>query len=252
MRITETVKHLIILNVILFGAGFFVHALQGLFAMYFYQSPEFFIWQPLTHMFMHGGVMHIFFNMFALFSFGTTLEMIWGSKKFLFFYIACGLGAALLHQGVNFYSINSVYSQVESVVGSKAEFLEYITASNGSYSYPKEWLNYITPEQLSTAVLAYNVPVVGASGAIYGLLVAFAFMFPRAELMMMFIPIPIKAMYFVPGILLIDLYGGITGGFSLFGGGSGIAHFAHIGGAITGAILMYYWKKTQFNENRWY
>lgn len=251
MRITETVKHLIILNVILFISGYFVAALQGLFAMYYFQSEQFYIWQPLTHMFMHGSVLHIFFNMFALFSFGTTLELIWGSRKFLLFYIACGLGAALLHQGVNYYTVASVYNQVAEQGVSKSDFLYYLTAQGNSFSYPTSWLQHTTVEELTKAVVAFNVPVVGASGAIYGLLVAFACMFPRAELMMMFIPVPIKAMYFVPGILLIDLYGGMTGGFSLFGGGGGIAHFAHIGGAITGFILMNYWKKNQFNANRW-
>ncbi|MHC5354605.1 rhomboid family intramembrane serine protease [Myroides sp. LJL115] len=251
MRISETVKHLIILNIILFVAGFFVEALQQLFAMFFFQSSAFYPWQPLTHMFMHGGFMHIFFNMFALYSFGTTLENIWGAKRFLIFYIACGLGAALMHQGVNYYSIMSVYNKVEHLGVDKEYFYQIITAEGGSYSYPSAWLEFISAQELTNAVVAYNIPVVGASGAIYGLLVAFAFMFPRAELMMMFVPIPIKAMYFVPGILLIDLYGGMTGGFSLFGGGSGIAHFAHIGGAITGFLLMYYWKKTQFNPYRW-
>lgn len=93
-------------------------------------------------------------------------------------------------------------------------------------------------------------PAVGASGAIYGLLVAFAFMFPNAELMMLFIPVPIKAKYFVPGIVAVDIILGLKGE-SLFGGGSGIAHFAHVGGALFGFLLMWYWKKNQFNNNRW-
>ena len=99
-------------------------------------------------------------------------------------------------------------------------------------------------------ISAYMGSVVGASGAIYGTIVAFAFMFPNAELALMFIPVPIKAKYFVPGLVLIDLYLGVSGGESIFGGG-GIAHFAHVGGALFGFIIMWYWKKNQFNANRW-
>ena len=108
----------------------------------------------------------------------------------------------------------------------------------------------MTPSDFQAFMGAYLGNVVGASGAIYGLLVAFAFMFPNAELALMFIPIPIKAKYFVPGLLLIDLYLGVSGG-SLFGGSGGIAHFAHLGGALIGYLMMWYWKKSQFNRNRW-
>lgn len=251
MRITDTVKHLIAVNVIFFIASQFIPAMDNLLAMYFFESPSFYVWQPLSHMFMHGGLMHIFFNMFALFSFGTTLEAIWGGRKFLFFYISCGLGAALLHTIVNYYSIYQVYSILAEHGVSKSDFYQSIVLQGGSFSYNPMWLEWISMDKLQSAVMAFNVPVVGASGAIYGLLVAFAFMFPRAELMLMFIPVPIKAMYFVPAILLLDLYGGMTGGFSLFGGGGAIAHFAHIGGALMGLFLVYYWKKTQFRNNRW-
>lgn len=247
MRITETVKHLIIVNIIFFAASFFMPAIQQLFAMYYFDNPNFYAWQPLTHMFMHGGMMHIFFNMFALFSFGTTLESIWGGKKFITFYILCGLGAALLHTAVNYYNIHSVLSILSNNGIDAGEAMSII--AEGKYN--PQWISYITQDQLANVFTSYNTPVVGASGAIYGLLVAFAFMFPNAELMMMFIPVPVKAKYFVPGILLLDLYGGVAGSFSLFGGGGGIAHFAHIGGALMGYLIMTYYKKTQFNRNRW-
>lgn len=247
MRISETVKHLIIVNVIFFGASMFIPAIKELFAMYYFESPSFYVWQPLTHMFMHGSIMHILFNMFALFSFGSTLEMMWGGKKFLTFYLLCGFGAALLHTGVNYFSVHSAVSTLTDNGYNASDVMALLKEGK----YDLRWGGILGDGHLHNFLSAYNTPVVGASGAVYGLLVAFAFMFPNAELMMMFIPVPIKAKYFVPGILLIDLYGGVAGSFSLFGGGGGIAHFAHIGGALMGYLLMMYYKKTQFNNNRW-
>jgi membrane associated rhomboid family serine protease len=205
MNITPTVKQLLIINVLFFiGSQYLGEMAYNYFALFSFKSPNFNIYQLFTHMFMHGSISHIAFNMFALYSFGSTLESFWGSKKFLFFYISCGLGAAVINNLVNQYFLHDVTSIA-----------------------------------------------VGASGAIYGLLVAFAFMFPSAELAMIFIPVPIKAKYFVPGIIAIDLFLGLKGS-SIFGsGGTGVAHFAHIGGALIGFIMMWYWKKNQFDKNRW-
>jgi membrane associated rhomboid family serine protease len=205
MNLTPTVKQLLIINVLFFaGSQYLGEMAYNYFALFSFESPNFKIYQLLTHMFMHGSISHIAFNMFALYSFGSTLESFWGSKKFLFFYVSCGLGAAVINNLVNQYFLNDVFSVA-----------------------------------------------VGASGAIYGLLVAFAFMFPSAELAMMFIPVPIKAKYFVPGIIAIDLFLGLKGS-SIFGsGGTGVAHFAHIGGALVGFLMMWYWKKNQFDKNRW-
>ncbi|MTG99026.1 MULTISPECIES: rhomboid family intramembrane serine protease [Myroides] len=248
MRITDTVKHLLIINIIFFvAANLVVPAMNQILPMYFFESSKFYIWQPISHMFMHGSVMHIFFNMFALFSFGTTLEAIWGGKKFLLFYLLCGLGAAALHTGVNYYTVQSGISALVDAGLDRSEIVGLLYEGKVGIS----WESVLGRNELINLLSAYNTPVVGASGAIYGLLVAFAFMFPNAELMMMFVPVPVKAKYFVPGILLLDLYGGVAGGFSLFGGGGGIAHFAHIGGALMGYLLMIYWRNTQFNKNRW-
>ncbi len=205
MTITPTVKQLLIINVLFFiGSQYIGDMAYNYFALFSFESPNFRIYQLLTHIFMHGSISHIAFNMFALYSFGSTLEQFWGSKKFLFFYISCGLGAGIINNLVNQYFLNDI-----------------ITVA------------------------------VGASGAIYGLLVAFAFMFPSAELAMMFIPVPIKAKYFVPGIIAIDLFLGLKGS-SIFGsGGTGVAHFAHIGGALIGFAIMWYWKQNQFDNNRW-
>jgi membrane associated rhomboid family serine protease len=201
-------------------------------------------------MFMHApmpNLMHIVFNMFALVSFGAALEHYWGTKKFIFFYISCGLGAALLHIGVNYFTFHHVLNLLVENGQDKAEILKILAEGK----YDTNWQNIIPLSDFNSLMGSYLGTAVGASGAIYGLLTAFAFMFPMAELGIMFIPIPIKAKYFVPGIIAIDLFLGFKGS-SLFGaGGTGIAHFAHIGGALTGFLMMWYWKKNQFNKNRW-
>lgn len=247
MPITPVVKQLLIINIIFFIGSQLPGVPSDFFALYFFENPNFKFWQPLTHMFMHGSVMHIVFNMFALFSFGSVLEHNWGAKKFLFFYISCGLGAALVHTGVNYYYFAQGISHLNEIgLGGQVDNL----LKTGGINYT------VRPAGLDEGVLrsmleAYRSSAVGASGAVYGLLIAFAFMYPNAELSLLFIPIPIKAKYFVPVyMILYDGAFGIFGG-SLLGIQSGIAHFAHIGGAITGFIMMWYWKKNQFNKNRW-
>ena len=248
-NITAVVKQLIIINVIFFIGSYLVPAAEPLFSMFYFENPNFKIWQPLSSMFMHGNLMHIFFNMFALFSFGSTLEHIWGGKKFLIFYILCGLGAAALHLGVNYYEFHKGFDTL--VLNGFTPDSIYAGLNQGYGFGDQRWLEFVSQENLGAMIEAYHIPAVGASGAIYGLLVAFAFMFPNAGLSLMFIPVPIKAKFFVPGLLLLDLYLGVSGGGSIFGGSTGIAHFAHIGGALMGMLLMFYFKKTQFNQNRW-
>lgn len=268
MNITPVVKQLLIINILFFIGSYFVPVAYDFFALYYPESDDFRIWQFVTHMFMHApfpNIAHILFNMFALYSFGSALEHFWGGKKFLFFYISCGLGAALLHTGVNYFEIHSLLSEVASLNLSSSEIHQLLNADYASLFDEKGQMmageiNTIlektncTQQQFNTIVQASMVSkgtVVGASGAIYGLLVAFAFMLPNAELALLFIPVPIKAKYFVPGLLAIDLFLGFKGS-SIFGAGStGIAHFAHIGGAVTGFLMMWFWKKNEFNKNRW-
>ncbi|MFZ4679869.1 MAG: rhomboid family intramembrane serine protease [Flavobacterium sp.] len=250
MRMTDTVKQLLIINIIFFIGSQIVANAYPLFSLYYPENPNFRIWQPLTSMFMHApmpNLMHIVFNMFALVSFGTALEHYWGAKKFIFFYISCGLGAALLHIVVNYFTFHHVLNLLVENGQDKAEILKVLAEGK----YDTNWQNIIPLSDFNSFMGSYLGTSVGASGAIYGLLTAFAFMFPMAELGIMFIPIPIKAKYFVPGIIAIDLFLGFKGS-SLFGaGGTGIAHFAHIGGALTGFLMMWFWKKNQFNRNRW-
>ncbi len=242
-NMTDTVKQLLILNILFFIGAQFVPQATDLLALHYFESDKFKLWQPISHMFMHGGLMHIFFNMFALVSFGSALEHFWGPKKFLFFYFTCGLGAALIHSGINYYHFHDGLNTLVLNGFKETEILNLINEGK----FMTSWQAVLAPDTFENMIGALT-PTVGASGAIYGLLVAFAFMFPNAELALMFIPVPIKAKYFVPGIVLLDLFSGVTG-YSIFGGG--IAHFAHVGGALFGFIMMWYWKKNQFNQNRW-
>jgi membrane associated rhomboid family serine protease len=244
MNITPVVKQLLIINIIFFIGTQIVPIAETYFALYYFENPMFKAWQPLTHMFMHGNLMHIAFNMFGLYSFGSMLEQFWGSKKFLFFYLSCGLGAALIHTAANYYQFHDGLDALVDNGYDKAEILK--TLADGKYN--QQWAQTLGDSDFSNFMQSYLVPAVGASGAIYGLLAAFAFMFPNVELLLMFIPIPVKAKYFVPVLVLLDLFSGITGS-SVMGGG--IAHFAHVGGALFGIIMVWYWKRNQFNKNRW-
>jgi membrane associated rhomboid family serine protease len=244
-EMTETVKQLIIINIIFFAGTQLVGEVGYKYlSLYYPENVNFEYWQLLSHMFMHGGVMHIFFNMFALYSFGTALEQFWGAKKFLFFYLSCGLGAGLIHLASNYYFFHSGMNALVAEGFSKTDIITILNQGK----IDTRWQELLPLSDFQNFISAFITPAVGASGAIYGILVAFAFMFPNAELMMIFLPIPIKAKYFVPVIVGLDLFSGVTG-FSVFGGG--IAHFAHVGGAFVGFIMMWYWKRNQFNSNRW-
>jgi len=244
-RITDTVKVLLIINIIFFvGSQFLGDYAYKLFALWFFENENFEFWQVITHMFMHGGVMHIVFNMYALWAFGGPIEQMLGQKRFIFFYFSAGIGAALLHTLVNYYNFQSGYNALLEAGMSMGNIEQLL--KTGEYSTAV--LNSVSKDTLQDLYMSYNTPAVGASGAIYGILVAFGMMFPNVELFLLFVPVPIKAKYFIPAIILLDLFSGVTG-YSLFGGG--IAHFAHVGGALFGFIMMWYWKKNQFNQNRW-
>ena len=179
------------------------------FALFYPASPFFKPWQFITHMFMHGGLWHIFFNMYTLWIFGSVLERIWGWKKFLVFYFVTGLGAALLHTGVQFIEAQVYMSQI----------------ADGSLA-------------AQTALHQLKLtPTVGASGAIYGVLIGFAMLYPDAMLTLIFPPVSLKAKWFVIIFAVIELFTGV------FGIGGGIAHFAHLGGMLFGWMLIMYWKK---------
>ena len=246
-RLTDAIKHLLILNVLLFIAvQLYGTQLYQWLALWFVENENFGWWQFVSHMFMHDnqGIWHILFNMYALWAFGTPLERMWGRNKFLFFYFSAGLGAALIHTAVNYYYFNEGIEALVNAGIDKDSVINLI--SDGRYM--PDWYNVAPKSTIDNFLSAYTTPAVGASGAIYGILVAFGMSYPNSELFLIFLPIPIKAKYFIPVLIGIDLFSGVTG-YSIFG--SGIAHFAHVGGALFGFIMMWYWKKNQFNQNRW-
>ncbi|MEM5566105.1 rhomboid family intramembrane serine protease [Psychroserpens sp. AS72] len=245
--ITDTVKHLIIINVVMFIGTLTVGGGQLFyewFALYFPENVLFKPWQIITHMFMHGGPTHILFNMFALWMFGTAVETQLGSKKFLFLYISAGLGAMLFQLGYYYFNYFPSYSELIASGLTDGQVMEMLKTN--------KVVGELTSSQMSAAqhaYTAYNASMVGASGCIMGILAAFGMMNPEAKLMLIFLPIPIKAKYFIPGIIILDIISALTG--QSFFSPSNTAYMAHVGGAITGFLIMWYWKKTQFNKNRW-
>ncbi|MEZ5480438.1 MAG: rhomboid family intramembrane serine protease [Thiolinea sp.] len=204
---------------------------QNAFALYLPANPLYQPWQYLSSLFMHGGLTHLLFNMLALWMFGSALERWWGSLRFLVFYLLCGIGAGLIYTWINEYQFNQLYQQIRNL-GVSAAGIEMILEQA---TYPAN-LPGLTEALVGEFYTLYHAPVVGASGAIYGILAAYALCFPNNRLMLIFLPYPIPAKYFVPVLLLIDLLSGLTG-FSIFGGN--IAHFAHVGGAIVGFALTF-------------
>ena len=203
-------RNIIVINVLVWimcylNKGFMYET----FSLFYPTSPFFHWWQPVTHMFMHGGFWHLFFNMYTLYMFGRMLEDRWGARKFLIFYFVTGLGAALVHTGVEWIQMQSWMSQVAE--GSMAA-------------------------QAKIHALKMT-PTVGASGAIYGILMGFAMLYPDVRMGLVFPPVYMKAKWFVLIFGAIELLTGITGV------GGGIAHFAHLGGLIFGYLLIMYWKK---------
>lgn len=191
---------------------------------------------------MHGDISHIFFNMFGLWMFGTPLEQMWGKKKFIFFYLSTGFGAAALQLLLYYYQIDYVNTALNELGLTNPDINNFYSTAE----LPSSAINEIGEGSLSSAFNAYRSVMVGASGALYGVLVGFAMLFPNAQLMLLFPPIPVKAKFLVPILIFADLFFG----FSSYSIGP-IAHFAHVGGAITGLAMMWYWKKNQFDNNRW-
>lgn len=255
--IPPVVKNLIMINIVMLVATWALKNtgidLTEKLGLYYPGSPYFRPFQFITHMFMHGSFFHLFFNMFALFMFGKVLEMVWGPKRFLIYFFVTGLGAALLHSFVMYLEMSSLEKSVSAFINTPSpELLSAFVKAN--LSHPAEWVidlvnNWgVSPDnpayvQQATDLVQrvfiekLSIPTVGASGAVFGVLLAFGYLFPNTELMLLFPPVPIKAKYFVIGYGAIELYLGITES------NSNIAHFAHLGGMLFGFILLKYWSK---------
>ncbi|MFL9833948.1 rhomboid family intramembrane serine protease [Chryseobacterium terrae] len=244
-NIPPITRNIIILNIVVYViSNFFLYILQNpelynsLSAFYPF-SPNFKSWQIITHMFMHApfaggvGIMHILFNMFTLYSFGPILEQSLGDKKYLILYFLSGLGAFFLFNVWNFVEIENIKSSLESfgfdingyLAGESVQFKGNATAIITQRDLLEDFNNII------------SVPMLGASGAIFGVIAAFATLYPEARIGIMFIPIPVKVKYVLPVVVIGSIYLGISGN------GGGIAHLAHVGGAIVGYILAKIWKK---------
>ena len=234
-------KNLLIINVLCFF-GYQVAKKYGIdlndmLGLHFFLASDFNLAQLVTYMFMHANFQHIFFNMFAVWMFGRTLEHVLGSKRFLTYYMVCGIGAGLVQelvQGIEYSVISSSLPQdvVDLVFREGGELL-------------KSRMNY-ADGNLASLNAAVNLPCVGASGAVYGILLAFGMLFPNTGMFVFPIPFPIKAKFFVIGYAVIELLSGFGSS------GDGVAHFAHLGGMIFGFLLIVYWRKKNRNNGQFY
>lgn len=220
MRNIPTVtKNLLIINVLayLVGMVFGIHSggFNDLFGLHFFLAPDFGVYQLVTYMFMHASLSHLFFNMFALWMFGCIVERTWGARKFLFFYMVCGIGAGLLQE--------------------MAQFVQF-------YMLAAENIHGFSVSQIMTVAKASAVGInlwttVGASGAIYGILLAFGMLYPEERMFIFPLPVPIKAKFFVVGYAAIELF------MAFSTSGDGVAHLAHLGGMLFGFLLIRYWRR---------
>ena len=250
------VKNLLIINGLTFFATLALPKLNinlyDLLGLHFFTSHLFMPHQIVTHMFMHGTFMHLFSNMFALWMFGSVLENVWGPKRFLLFYFACGLGGALAHTGVTWYNYERIQDEL-NVYYSNPGITQFATLmTNFDHLVNQEFINeFVRQWQSNPSSGAYlqksfeyagsvpgilaDIPVVGASGAVFGVLIAFGMLFPNTYLYIYFL-FPIKAKYFVMIYALFELYAG-------FNVQDNVAHFAHLGGAAVGFLLVKYWNR---------
>jgi len=238
----NVVKNLLIINVLFFLATFVMEK-QGIFlgellGLHYFDSPDFKPFQIVTHFFMHGGIIHIFFNMFSLVMLGSHLERMWGPKRFLLFYFITAIGAALLHQtvlAIEIYNASGTFTPISDGI------ILCTSADEPGMMFCTDLSGQLNKDQLSYSIGAYG-NVVGASGAIYGLIMAFAYLFPNTEFMLMFPPIPIKAKWLALLLALYALYMGAQNS-----EGDSVAHYAHLGGMLFGFIMIRIWQRDKQN-----
>lgn len=226
------VKNLLIINGLMLLATYSLAAtgidLVHILGLHYPGSSLFEPYQLVSYMFMHGGFTHLFFNMFAVWMFGSAIENYWGPKRFLIYYLITGIGASLLHYAIVYFEIAQLESilDVDSIAYVKEVGAELITSNR----------NFVDPDLANLNAL-YNTPLVGASGALFGILLAFGMLFPNTHLYLFLLPVPIKAKYFVAGYGFIELLNGFQNNPN-----DNVAHFAHLGGMLFGYLLIRYWR----------
>ncbi|GGI57163.1 rhomboid family intramembrane serine protease [Winogradskyella haliclonae] len=248
-RLTDSVKHLLIINILIFVGVQLLgnsYPLYEWFSAFFPLNDNFKLWQPLTHMFMHGDQNHIFSNMLMLFFIGPIVEMGLGSKRFLFLFISAGLGGLLLTYLIDFIQFQMALNDLLNAGFSKVEVFELIKERK----YALSWQEVLSQNELKHLVGNYNTTLVGASGSITGILAVLGLMYPNRELQMIFPPIRLKVKYLVVGLIGSDFISALLTGTPLLGQ-SNIGYVAHVGGAITGALIFWFWKKNSMNKYRW-
>lgn len=253
-NIQPVTKNLLILNILMFLLDVFFESQQGInlgdyLGGHYFGTPLFQPYQMVTHFFMHGGWLHIFMNMYILVMFGSFLEGLWGPKRFFYVYVASALGAYLLYSGVGAFQVMEIKKMIgnENVIAGINGIMREYGRSEAAADEINRFmsLQQVSPDQIA-AVQAYIsksvVSMVGASGAIFGLLAAFAILFPNTELQLLFPPIPIKAKYLIGGYFVLELYLSFQDN-----KGDHVAHLAHVGGAVVGAIMVLIWRRTGKN-----
>ena len=241
-NIPQVTKNILILNVLFFAATFFLESqnidLISQFGAHYVNSPLFEPFQIVTHFFMHGGLLHIFFNMWLFVMLGGYLERIWGPKRFFIFYLACAFGAFALYNAIGVYELELLKTQLTDA----GLNIEEINALISKGKYDK--LLYVENDIYREYIIKSFTPMVGASGAVFGVMAAFAILFPNTEFMLYF-AIPIKAKFLVGAYFLIEVYLAYQND-----AGDHTAHLAHVGGAIVGAIIVLFWRKSD-RQNFW-
>lgn len=241
-HIPPVTKNLLIINTLMFMgmivAESYQYDLNQFLGLHFILSDHFNLSQLITYMFMHGSFSHLFFNMFAVWMFGRILEQVWGSERFLFYYMVCGIGAGLIQElvtGISYYTLQS---------GLPADVVTQIQQEGANIL--QRSMNYTDPI-LGSLNATLNGFTVGASGAVYAILLAFGMTFPNQPMFVFPLPMPIKAKYFVIGYALIELFSGLSNN-----PGDNVAHFAHLGGMIFGFIIILYWRNKNKNHGYYY
>ena len=239
MNNTPTVtKNLLIINALCIFAAVVAERhginLNDVLGLHYVESEKFRLYQLITYMFMHSGFDHIFFNLFAVWMFGRILETVWGPKRFLFYYVLCGIGAGLVQEATQYFELRPYMNDM-------AQFLQYppetVININGISQAAEQWVA-LCQQRIS-------IPTVGASGAVYAILLAFGMLFPNQELFILPLPMPIKAKWLIIGYFVIEIFLGMTSN-------DGIAHFAHLGGMIFGFLLIMYWRNNNGRHGQFY